>query len=518
MSGPVPTTASLSDIYPEEALPAQQKRWTNLLSAFKSRYGKPAEYVSRSPGRVNCIGEHIDYSLYEVVPMAVTQDVLLAVALSPANGSPKVRIANLEDAKFPSREFAVQADGEVEIDSKVLEWTNYFKAGMRGATELLKKQGKSGVGQISMDILATGSVPAGGGMSSSAAFVCASALSVMKASGEDTVDKKDLVETAIVSERSVGVNSGGMDQAASVFGEAGSALYVSFLPELSARPMSFPKTHTPLTFLVAQSLVAADKHVAAPEQYNLRVTECTLAALVLAKVTGVSSDLAQDAGPLGYSLRGFHNAFFTKKDTETKGQKAQLEKLVKLVDDYLPQEEGYSREEMSDILGTSIDDLEQKYMTKFPVRADRFKLQQRATHVYTEALRVLNFKELLESETPKSEEDSEDLLRGLGGLLNETQDSCRDVYECSCPELDELCQLARSAGAYGSRLTGAGWGGCSVHLVPQDKVEKVKQKWTEKYYKPRFPDMTDERLAEVIVASKPGSGSYLFDVKGRESV
>ena len=157
-------------------------------------------------------------------------------------------------------------------------------------------------------------------------------------------------------------------------------------------------------------------------------------------------------------------------------------------------------------------------MTKFPVRADAFKLRQRALHVFTEALRVLNFLALLESETPKSEADSDTLLKDLGALLNETQDSCRDVYECSCAELDELCALARGAGAYGSRLTGAGWGGCTVHLVPEAKVEAVKKAWVEKFYKKRFPDITEEKLKEAIVVSKPGSGSRLFLVEGRESI
>ena len=152
-------------------------------------------------------------------------------------------------------------------------------------------------------------------------------------------------------------------------------------------------------------------------------------------------------------------------------------------------------------------------MTKFPVRAEKFKLRQRALHVFTEAIRVLKFMDLLSSPPAQSPEATEDLLKSLGGLLNETQDSCRDVYECSCPELDELCSLARSAGAYGSRLTGAGWGGCSVHLVPADKVEAVKGKWVNEYYKKHFPDITEEKLGEAIVVSKPGSGSCIYDVK-----
>lgn len=60
-----------------------------------------------------------------------------------------------------------------------------------------------------MDIVADGTVPSGGGLSSSGAFVCTSALSVMKANGEEIVDKRELTELAIVSERAVGVNSGG---------------------------------------------------------------------------------------------------------------------------------------------------------------------------------------------------------------------------------------------------------------------------------------------------------------------
>ncbi|OQO07958.1 hypothetical protein B0A48_06750 [Cryoendolithus antarcticus] len=517
----VPTKTSLADIYPEDAVESQQTRWNHLISSFKSTYCKAPDFISRSPGRVNIIGEHIDYSLYEVLPMAVTADVLLAVSIHPQEPGPStISLTNINPQKFESKQFDIPDTGDVHIDASALEWTNYFKSGLVGATELLRKKGSEFKQSVGMDILADGTVPSGGGLSSSAAFVCASALAVMKANGEHDVDKKELVELAIVSERAVGVNSGGMDQSASVFPLQGQALYVSFVPQLSARNVSFPQLSSPLVFVKAQSFVAADKHTTGPVCYNLRVVECTLAALVLAKIFGLSP-LKPDAGPLGYSLRGFHDAYIAKHASITDNSKtskedfqSQLHDLVGKVDAYLPQEEGYTREQISEILEIPIPQLEKDFMTKFPVRAEKFKLRQRALHVFSEAIRVLRFMELLSSPPATTSEATETLLKDLGALLNETQDSCRDVYECSCPELDELCTLARKAGAYGSRLTGAGWGGCSVHLVPEGKVEAVKESWKRDYYGKRFPDMSEEKWKEAVVVSKPGSGSCVFEVKG----
>ena len=411
--------------------------------------------------------QHIDYSLYEVIPMAVTADVLLAVSVHPKEEGPStMRLANIHPHKFEAREFDIPDTGDVHIDSSTLEWTNYFKSGLVGATELLRKKEKEFQQSIGMDILADGTVPTGGGLSSSAAFVCASALAVMKANGVEEVDKKELVEIAIVSERAVGVNSGGMDQSASVFPLQGSALYVSFVPELSAKNVAFPEMKSPLTFVIAQSFVAADKHVTAPVCYNLRVVEVTLAALVLSKIFGLSQ-LPSDPGPLGVSLRGFHDTYMQEKEgiknnhAISKAEfQEQLQNLVQKVDQYLPQDEGYTREQISEILSMDIPEMEQKYMKKFPIRAERFKLRQRALHVFGEAIRVLKFMDLLSAPPPKTDKENTELLRSLGELLNNTQDSCRDIYENSCPELDELCQIARKHGAYGSRLTGAGWGGC----------------------------------------------------------
>ncbi|KAI0514821.1 galactokinase [Xylaria bambusicola] len=513
MSGPVPTVTALSDIYTTQALADQGVRWNNLLEKFQARYGSPAQFVARSPGRVNIIGEHIDYSLYSCLPMAIIPDVIIAVSTDEApsdEGTFNIKIANVDDRRFPAREFDIP-HSEVEIDATKHEWTNYLKSGLRGALELLRKKHGPDFKPKSMQMLMDGTVPAGGGLSSSAAFVSTSALAVMVANGESDVSKKDLTEVAIVSERAVGVNSGGMDQSASVFSERGSALLVSFVPTLSARPVFFPKTNPELCFMIAQSFVTSNKQVTGPIHYNLRVVECSMAAAYLnAKLCPAGTELPKDAGPLGVSIRGFHDNYF--KGTQ-KSMTQQLEELIELTKSTLTQEQGYTVEDVASALSISVDDLKGRFMSSFPVRGEYFKLRQRALHVFTEALRVLRFLSLLEdpAEAP-SPDNTAQFNQRLGNLMNETQDSCREVYECSCPEIDDICRIAREAGSYGSRLTGAGWGGCSVHLVPADKVDDIKAALVEKYFSKR--QISEKDMEDAIVVSRPMNGSAIYKHDG----
>ncbi|KAI1638577.1 ribosomal protein S5 domain 2-type protein [Biscogniauxia mediterranea] len=513
MSGSVPTVTALQNIYTQQALADQTARWNDLLERFQTLYGRPAQFVSRSPGRVNIIGEHIDYSLYSCLPMGMTPDVIIAVStdVEPSQeGTYKIKIANVEEKRFPSREFDIPFS-EVDIDATKAEWTNYFKSGLRGALQLLRKKFGADFKPKSMQVLMHGTVPAGGGLSSSAAFVTASALAVMIANGVKDVDKKDLTEVAIVSERAVGVNSGGMDQSASVFSKMGSALLVSFVPSLSARPVFFPKTNPELCFMVAQSYVTSNKQETGPIHYNLRVVECSIAAAYLNAKLCPGTELPKDAGPLGVSIRGFHENYF--KGTQ-KPMPEQIAELIELTKQTLTQEQGYTLAEIASGIGISVDDVKARFLSSFPVRGERFKLRQRALHVFTEALRVLQFLSLLEdpAQAPPDAGHTAEFNARLGDLMNQTQDSCRELYECSCPELDELCRIAREAGSYGSRLTGAGWGGCSVHLVPADKVDRIRRALLDKYYAKR--GLAEEDLEGAIVVSRPMNGSAVFKLEG----
>jgi galactokinase len=309
-----------------------------------------------------------------------------------------------------------------------------------------------------------------------------------------------------------------MDQSASVFAERGASLFVSFSPSLSVRPVFFPKTKPEVVFLVAQSFVTSNKQVTGPIHYNLRVVECSMAAAVLNAVRCPGTALPADAGPLGASLRGFHANYF--KDT-LKPMPEQLEELVRVTEATLTRTEGYTLEEVAVAANTTVQDIRTRYMSSFPVRGERFKLRQRALHVFTEALRVLQFLALLADETEKQRAlgptpggvdeigDTSAFNQKLGDLMNETQESCRDLYECSCGQIDELCAMARQAGSYGSRLTGAGWGGCSVHLVPADRVETIMKSLADGYYAKR-PDLSARDMDGAMVVSRPMHGSAVF--------
>jgi galactokinase len=222
MPSSVPVVDSLDAIYPRDELPAQAVRWNALAAAFTARFGRTPALVARSPGRVNLIGEHIDYSLYPVVPMAISADAILAVSATTAAPSGKdgitVRIANVDPHRFPEREFtvAIPADAAAQIesgiDASVHEWSNYFRAGLAGALRLLRRKGVA-LEPAVLDVLMDGSVPPGGGLSSSAAFTSASALAVLATLQPGVavadVDREELTEVAIVSERDVGVHAGG---------------------------------------------------------------------------------------------------------------------------------------------------------------------------------------------------------------------------------------------------------------------------------------------------------------------
>jgi galactokinase len=213
-----------------------------------------------------------------------------------------------------------------------------------------------------------------------------------------------------------------MDQSASIIGKEDCALLIDFYPRLKAAPVAFPKNVKPV-FVIANSMVTSNKHETAPENYNLRVVECRLAAAVLRQKLDL--DLPRGVVTLGDVFHSIYRSN-TAQNFET---------MIKTAEKELHQQ-AYSLQEISEILGLSEMDLSNQYINPLTVRADGFELHKRAKHVFSEALRVYEFQAALGS-------GSVDVLAKLGNIMNKSHESCRDNFNCSCEELDELTVLAR---------------------------------------------------------------------------
>lgn len=131
---------------------------------FTSQFGSSPSFYSRVPGRVNLIGEHIDYCGFSVLPMAIEQEIVLAVGY---NDSDVLKLVNFDSDKYESFSTCVH---DFHIDTTSPRWYHYFLCGYKGIAENYVLQHKG------LDIIVKGTVPPSAGLSSSSALVCASAL------------------------------------------------------------------------------------------------------------------------------------------------------------------------------------------------------------------------------------------------------------------------------------------------------------------------------------------------------
>ncbi|CDO98744.1 unnamed protein product [Coffea canephora] len=104
------------------------------------------------------------------------------------------------------------------------------------------------------------------------------------------------------------------------------------------------------------------------------------------------------------------------------------------------------------------------------------------------------------------------MLKKLGDLMNDSHYSCSVLYECSCPELEELVKVCRDNGALGARLTGAGWGGCAVAFVKESLVPQFILNLKEQFYQSRIDKGVIKKndLGLYVFASKPSSGAAIL--------
>eukprot|EP00164_Ancoracysta_twista_P011034 GFYU01016857.1.p1 GENE.GFYU01016857.1~~GFYU01016857.1.p1 ORF type:complete len:494 (-),score=118.76 GFYU01016857.1:53-1468(-) len=468
MSGEkVPTYSSLKEIY-GDAASAVEQRYADMEAKFVSQYGSKPTFYARAPGRVNLIGEHVDYCGYGVLPMAIANDVI--IACTPTD-SDDVNIHHLED-KYTAKTIN---KNNIDINPQAHHWTNYALCGLKGVIETANITSPKG-----MNVVVHGTVPSGAGLSSSSALVCAFALASAAANGLQ-MEKLAIADLCARCEKYVGTQSGGMDQAISFLAGVNVAKQIDFNP-LRCTDVQLPNG---VAFVIANSAVESLKQVTAATNYNRRVLECRLGAMILSKTLNAGD---------WRTIRILGNV--------QKESKLTLADMVTKSKEIL-HDGTYTKQEITQVLGVSEQELAELTAVQDAFNAgDNFPLQNRAVHVFGEAQRTYEFAQVCSRESS----DPAATMKTLGDLMNDSHFSCSEKYECSCEELDRLTKMCRDAGALGSRLTGAGWGGCTVSLVPEGIVSTFIDTIRKQYYTEKHAN----DLETLCFASKPMAGAAVY--------
>jgi galactokinase len=336
----------------------------------------------RAPGRVNLIGEHTDYNLGYVLPMAI--DLACTVTASPSDdGLWHVHSEN----RGEERSFQIG-------NSRAGHWSDYA-AGVEA--QLLA----AGFALDPRQLRISSTIPEGGGLSSSAALEVSCALAMLDGQPIEPLRLAQLCQKAEVE--FVGLPCGIMDQYIAIFAQAGTAL------RIDCRSQTHEAVALPgdVEILAVNSMV---KHELADSAYKDRTVECAAAVA---------------------AIKAKHPSVESLRDVT-------IDQLTHLL----------------------------RWIPPLPAR--------RARHVIEENERVLEFAHACRAA---------DLPR-MGELFVDSHRSLQYRYEVSCPELDFLVDTAMEiSGVYGARMTGGGFGGCTVNLVSPGYVDDFRGQIEEAYTK-----------------------------------
>ncbi|MCF6285405.1 MAG: galactokinase [Candidatus Hydrogenedentes bacterium] len=439
---------------------------SGLKEQFSMLYPEAgAPFVCRVPGRVNLMGEHLDYNGLTVLPMAIDRAVYLAFA--PSSG-PTLRIANV-NTDFAAAAFEVS---ESIAPSPAGAWENYAKAAISGLNQHFSVTEFPG-----MDVLVSSDLPPSAGLSSSSALVVGFAMAYLAALGYTLGEDISRLEFAGVlanAEHYVGTAGGGMDQTAILHGEAGCATRINFIPfQVELVPM--PKN---VAVLVCDSLVKASKTGDTMEKYNAGPASCNLITAL------ISAHLKREFGE-EFSIDCLGDLWFGPLCFN----RAEVQALIDTVfpEPYL------TPAEIAKLLNMPLAQVQEYWLHAIPCDNEGLPLQARMRHVFTEYYRV--------------EEGRDALLGGdsttFGRLMNASHESCASDYGISTPELDTLCAILNEAGSLGARLTGAGFGGAVVAFAPVTQVKSILDAVRERYY----GDFLDHHGAASAFQAHPSDGA-----------
>ena len=234
----------------------------------------PPAFFCRAPGRVNIIGEHIDYCGYAVLPAAIEQDFVMAYI--PSDKS-EIEISNIDKDQYPTERLSTDPFQKFKEGH---HWINYFLCGYKAVLATEERYYSKVATPKGFKVLIDSHVPPAAGVSSSSAFtVCAAVVALHANNLHKTIPKGDLSKLCVTAERMAGTACGGMDQTISIFAELNKAKLIEFNPELRAIDVRVPVN---VIMVIANSLTPSPKLLTVGTRYNKRVVECRFGLLIMA--------------------------------------------------------------------------------------------------------------------------------------------------------------------------------------------------------------------------------------------
>jgi galactokinase len=380
-------------------------RTAALIDAFKKVFGASPTHGVRAPGRVNLIGEHTDYNHGFCLPMAIERDV--RVVLAPRKDR-TVRVVSLQQQEMATFELGEPIP---KGSTSGTRWADYVK----GCAHILLGERLALRG---VDIAATGDVPLGSGLSSSAALEIAIMHALLTAAGLHLSGEAIARLAQRAENEYVGTKCGILDQLSSACASVGQAMLMD-CRTLALTPAPLPK---------GVSVVIADtgkRRGLVDSAYNERRAQCEAGAQAL------SVSHLRDV-----TLHGLWQA-------------TQAGKLTALA-------------------------------------------KSRCEHVIAENGRTQAAFACLKAGDAVA----------FGQLMDQSHADLRDKFQVTCAELDDMVAIARALpGCLGSRMTGAGFGGCTVSLVLDETVKTFVPLLTERY-KAKY----DLPVAVYVTGAAAGAG------------
>lgn len=350
---------------------------------FSDTFGYASTHTIQAPGRVNLIGEHTDYNDGFVLPCAIDYQTVIACA---RRDDRQIRVVA---ADYENAQDTFSLDEPI-VSVQAPMWANY----VRGVVKHLQQRHADFGG---IDMVISGNVPQGAGLSSSASLEVAVGTVVQQLYNLPLDSAAIAVNGQEAENQFVGCNCGIMDQLISALGQKDHAMLLD-CRTLGTRPVSMPDD-------VAVVIINSNfRRTLVGSEYNTRREQCEAGA-----------------------------RFFNKK---------------------------------------ALRDVE---LAEFEAAESQLDPQvaKRVRHVLTENARTLEAADAL---------TRGDLTR-MGELMAESHASMRDDFEITVPPIDTLVAIVKAQiGEHGGvRMTGGGFGGCIVALMPQDRVEQVKAAVAEQY-------------------------------------